>query len=268
VYFLDTPILAQRLFASASDRQAVEILVAQGNCYTSRYVQEQFESTFLRGAITLHTALWDTRNVPESIRYLDRFPITHGDGVKARAVLSRLMEFHQSDGEVEQMLDTLERWIERWLMDAAFDGIDIVDATGCCLCDSVTRNEYGLYKARKMCNRRQPRPCDIEGFWAARRALLAKQAECSLDSLPTEERTQHVAKALAAAQDVIVDGESPRGRICWAALSDSVIVCESREGSILVTTNLQDFKALTRVVGGQRRAAFPAMGRTRPPPPA
>jgi hypothetical protein len=164
------------------------------------------------------------------------------------------MDFHQSsDGDVEQMLDTLERWIERWLMDAAFDGIEIVDATRCCLCDSVARNEYGAYIARKICNRRQPRPCDIEEFWATRRALLARQAEYSLDSLPTEERTKHVAKALAAAHGVIVGDDSPRGRICWTDLSDSVIVCESQEGSILVTTNLHDFKALTRVVGGKRQ---------------
>ena len=138
-------------------------------------------------------------------------------------------------------------------MDAAFEGVEVLDATACALCDTALRNEYGLYSARRSCNLQRPRPCAIEGFWHERQDELTALAGYASDALPGDLHTPHVQRALSAAQAVVEQGAVPRGRRCSADLSDAVIVCESVPGAVLITSNLRDFQALVTIVGGARQ---------------
>ena len=256
MYFLDTPIFVHRMFGTVEERKRVERFVASGECVTSHYVKEQYRSTYLRAAVLLHNILRDKQDIPRTLRDLDRHPVTPGKGQKARDILCRILE-ELPGYTVSHMLTTLERWIE-WEMLEVFQGVQVVDETRCCLCHGeVVRNEFGMYVLQVSCTVKEPRPCTIEAFWQDRSFMLERQARYRLDELPRDERTKNVAKARDACREVLDDNKPPRGLRCYVHLSDSVIAGESPAGATLATTNLRDFKALVRMIGGRRTVTNP-----------
>lgn len=244
--FWDTPILALRVCGRRTEKAQIEELADKQQAVTSRYVIQQFRSTFLRSAILLHSLL-KTYDKNEVRRRLDQYPITPREGVRARQIWVALDE--DTVGDQEDKLSRLERWIEWEFIDCATDQVRIQDNTECCLCDEeVVRDENGVYSLRRVCNLDNPKPCVIEAFWDDRSEELSAVAGST-------EKTIH--SIVEAAQKARADPRKVRGRQCWAPLSDAVIAAQSPTGSEVQTTNLKDFVPLTHVIGGGRSARNP-----------
>jgi hypothetical protein len=241
----DTPVFVLRMFGRNDEQLCVEKLVAENECISSHYVREQFRSAFIKTTILAFNLLLTHREVPEVLRRLDQFPVTTGEGKKARQALIRVMSLHTN---FEDMLATLERWIECEMLACVEDGIALNDSTRCChVALQPTKNDLGLYSLPVSCTLADPRPCRIEEFWRERESLLEAQATTNLMDIPQAGRTQNVAASQAATREVL-DGKRPRGRMCMVTLSDSVIVAESPDETTLVTTNIGDFVGITALM--------------------
>lgn len=241
----DTPVFVLRMFGRNDEQLCVERLVSENDCISSHYVREQFRSAFIRTTILAFNLLLTHREIPEVLRRLDQYPVTTGDGKKARQTLIKMMSLHIN---LEDMLATLERWIECEMLACVEDGVVPGDNTRCChVASHPTKNDLGLYSLAVSCTLANPRPCRIEEFWRDRESLLEAQATTNLMDVPEVGRTQNVAESQVATREVL-DGKRPRGRMCTVTLSDSVIVAESPDETILVTTNIGDFVGVTALM--------------------
>lgn len=244
--FLDTTAFADRLFQRREIRERIFTKIGNRPAVSSRYVREQLRATFLVAAVALYNELVDARDVVEVQRRTDEFRFfTQGEGVKARKILNRLLE--STEAEVSDKIDHLERLIEFDLMDGFDDLVTMVDSTACCQCsDEPTKDDEGVYFLKKRCDLRKPRPCSIETFWDGRQLERSRLAG---ENLPTG--NANVDAAVTAAREVS-NGQPPRGRRCWAHLSDAVILLESDPESTVLTSNVKDFHGLAKIVGGDR----------------
>ena len=240
--FLDTTVFADRILGRREKRREIDALLAGKNVVSSSYVREQFRATFLRAAVLVYNNLHETRDPLEVLRRTDHYRFfKRGDGVKARKILSALLE--DSAMDVDDNLEHMERLIEVDLM-GKFDRMaKITDETACCICaKDPIRDEHGIYHFEKSCTLEAPRPCRIESFWTSRRTGL-DQLAAAVDDVPPAAR---------AARETL-DGHPPRGIRCYVHLSDAVIVAEAAAGSEVMSTNAKDFEPLIRILGSGRR---------------
>jgi hypothetical protein len=156
----------------------------------------------------------------------------------------------ETKASVEDILRTLDRWIECEIMDVIHEEVRFSDETSCARAGECVQDASGVWHLHVECNKNRPRPCTIERFWSSRGRHLEAIAEMPKDG------PQHVRQAAIAAEGVR-NGESPRGNTCAYHLSDAVIACESPEGCDIATTNVQDLAALVTAIGGDRAVLNP-----------
>jgi hypothetical protein len=240
-YFLDTTAFADAIFGRPEKRRAVKACLEGKTLGSSTYVREQFRATFLHASIMAFNELLVTGDPLEVLSLTDEWQFfTTGQGQKARMVVIHLL---RADGvDADDKLDTLERMITRDIM-REFGRLAqvITNETECCLCHGQPEKDaQGFFELKRKCTLSDPRPCKIEAFWNVRTLQLSAIA-----------KLDHPEGAAKAAKEVVEENQLPRGKRCYVALSDAVIVAEAPEGSTLVTSNVKDFNPLAAAIGGR-----------------
>jgi len=247
---LDTPVFVERVFGRAEMRRLADALVKQPGATSSSYVRQQFKATFLSAAVLAHNKLKETGDIPDALEALDTYPVQEKQGQKARKVMIALMRRNEP---VNAMIATLARWIEVEILKKFDRGLLLTDATKCCWASATPqRDSNGFYRFRAKCTLEERQPCAIDEFWTDRKHHLQVIATTAGKGVP-----KHVNAASKAAKEVVSEDKPPRGKRCWYALSDAVIVCESAVGSQLATTNVKDFVPLAAAANEDRTVVHP-----------
>jgi len=251
VLFVETAAHGDRHFGHPSLRRKIEsAIAAAGRAITSRYVREEFRSTFLASAVLAYNVLLDSERIEDALSALERYrwgsfagsPRMRG---RARQVVYQVLR--HGDRDVVEALQTLERWISFELIQWFERGLEVVDETGCCRTGTnAAKDAQGVFRFEVACLLMPRRPCRIEEFWSAGRGPDLKAIAGARFSARKE-----LQNARSAAAEVLA-GKAPRGRRCWAKLSDATIAAEAPRGMKILTSNTADFGPLCLALRGGR----------------
>ena len=254
-------MLGHRFCGRPQNQQQIEALLESSDGVATGYVVDQFRATFLAGAVLLHNRVrdrWETGSgaprpwadvESDLLLDLDDWVFAQPrEGARARMLLARLI---RTTSDPDDLRRTLTRWIEVELGTVTADRIALEDATLCKRTASRATLRDGVYDIEVSCALAPKKDCAIERFWEERKHLLL-----AVSTLPPQ-KVADVKAAQGAALTVIQDGEPPRGRRCWANLSDAVIAAEARPGAHIATTNMKDFVPLVGAMAEGREAFNP-----------
>jgi len=257
--FLDTTVAVGWVFGEKQERSAHRQALYDKRRCTSTYVRNQYLAGVVRAAALFRELLDDdqTESLVHALERARKFrgrlerqihPRTFDKILQLTRVLC---DSYDDRRKVVEWFDSfIDHWEEYFL--TPLTEISLLDETACCRAQLQEGGNGGSDGARRVvivCNVASPRNCAIETFWEAHNTDVSTLAAMNIDGLTTRNvDVKEMKRAKGTAEMVCTGQKSGHGRICWADLSDAVIVVESLDVEAVASSNVRHFEPLCEVL--------------------